>query len=88
MGLPVVSTVFNGACEIMTDGTHGYVLRDPFDVEALAAAMRKLMDPARREQMSRACLELRPRLAYAHHLEQLLAVYRGLRRERPGAAVR
>jgi hypothetical protein len=38
------------------------------------------MDPARRDQMSRACLELRPRLAYAHHLEQLLAVYAGLRR--------
>jgi UDP-glucose:(heptosyl)LPS alpha-1,3-glucosyltransferase len=88
MGLPVVSTVFNGACEIMTDGKHGFVLNDSSDVEALAAALRKLMDRARREQMSRACLELRPRLAYAHHLERLLAVYSGLRREQPGATGR
>jgi UDP-glucose:(heptosyl)LPS alpha-1,3-glucosyltransferase len=80
MGLPVVSTVFNGACEIMTDGKHGFVLSDPSDVEALAAAMRQLLDPRRREEMSRACLELRPRLAYAHHLEQLLAVYSEPRR--------
>jgi UDP-glucose:(heptosyl)LPS alpha-1,3-glucosyltransferase len=88
MGLPVISTVFNGACEIMTDGNHGYVLSDPSNVEALATAMRKLMDPARREQMSRACLELRPRLAYAHHLEQLLAVYSSLGRAEPSASRR
>jgi UDP-glucose:(heptosyl)LPS alpha-1,3-glucosyltransferase len=88
MGLPVVSTVFNGACEIMTDGKHGFVLSDPSDAEALAAAMRQLLDPQRRGQMSRACLELRPRLAYAHHLEQLLAVYSGLRGGEPGATGR
>jgi UDP-glucose:(heptosyl)LPS alpha-1,3-glucosyltransferase len=88
MGLPVVSTVFNGACEIMADGKHGFVLGDPSDVEAVAAAMRKLMDPALRQQMSRACTELRPRLAYAHHLERLLAVYSGLRRGEPDAAAK
>ena len=27
MGVPVISTVFNGACEIMSDGKHGFVLR-------------------------------------------------------------
>jgi len=79
--------VFNGACEIMTDGIHGYVLANPADVEALAGAMRKLLDPDRRGQMSRACLALRPRLAYAHHLEQLLAVYAQVRRE-PAVASR
>jgi UDP-glucose:(heptosyl)LPS alpha-1,3-glucosyltransferase len=81
MGLPVISTVFNGACEIMTDGRHGFVLSDPSDVEALAGAMRQLADARRRQQMSRACIELRPRLDYAHHLEQLLALYAGLRQE-------
>jgi UDP-glucose:(heptosyl)LPS alpha-1,3-glucosyltransferase len=79
MGLPVISTVFNGACEIMTDGTHGFVLSDPSDVGALATKMRELMDRGRREQMSRACLKLRPRLAYGHHLEQLLRVYAAVR---------
>ncbi|CAA9380957.1 MAG: hypothetical protein AVDCRST_MAG64-640, partial [uncultured Phycisphaerae bacterium] len=31
MGLPVISTRFNGACEVMADGAHGFVLPDPGD---------------------------------------------------------
>lgn len=79
MGVPVISTKFNGATEIMTDGVHGFVLDDPNDVDALAISMRKMLDPVRRAQMSRACLELRPRLSYEHHLDQLEAIYRRVR---------
>ena len=75
MGLPVISTVFNGATEIMTDGVHGYVLNDPTDVDALADAMRKLLDPDRRRAMRDACLELRPKLSYEHHLDELMNIY-------------
>ena len=75
MGLPVISTVFNGATEIMTDGVHGYVLKDPSDVGALADAMRKLLDPKRRRGMSGACLALRPKLSYEHHLDELMRIY-------------
>jgi len=75
MGLPVISTRFNGACEIMTDGMHGFVLPDPTDVSALTQAMRKLFDPEARAQMSSACLELRPRLAYPQHVDRLLQIY-------------
>jgi UDP-glucose:(heptosyl)LPS alpha-1,3-glucosyltransferase len=75
MGLPVISTRFNGACEVMTDGVHGFVLDNPVDVDALAAAMRKMLDPDLRARMSRACLELRPTLSYDHHLRSLLEVY-------------
>lgn len=82
MGLPVVSTVFNGACEIMTDGLHGFVLRDPSDIPALAGAMRQLLDRGRRQAMSAACLTLRPRLSYEHHLDELLRIYAGVRTRR------
>ena len=82
MGLPVVSTVYNGATEIMTDGVHGYVLPDPSDVDALAGAMRKMLDPDRRAQMSRACLELRPQLSYDTHLDRLLGIYETARSTR------
>ncbi|MEO6436555.1 MAG: glycosyltransferase family 4 protein, partial [Tepidisphaeraceae bacterium] len=78
MGLPVISTKFNGATEIMTDGVHGYVLDDPSAVPALADAMQKLMDPQRRAEMSKACLELRPRLSYEHHLDRLEEIYRSV----------
>ncbi len=79
MGLPVISTVFNGACEIMEDGRHGYVLPDPGDLPALARAMGRLLDPTLRRSMRQACLNLRPRLAYGHHLDQLQRTYQSIR---------
>ena len=75
MGVPVISTRFNGACEIMTNGVHGFVLDDPADVNALADAMRTLSDPEARRRMSEACRALRPKLAYQHHLRTLLGIY-------------
>jgi UDP-glucose:(heptosyl)LPS alpha-1,3-glucosyltransferase len=75
MGVPVISTKFNGACEIMTDGIHGYVLDDPMDVNALAAAMQKMMDTNRVAAMSRACIELRPELSYQRHVQRLNEIY-------------
>jgi UDP-glucose:(heptosyl)LPS alpha-1,3-glucosyltransferase len=81
-GLPVVSTRFNGACEIMTDGVHGFVLDDPTDMELLSQAMGRMLDPQLRRRMSKACLELRPRLAYENHLGTLLEIYRQITNER------
>jgi UDP-glucose:(heptosyl)LPS alpha-1,3-glucosyltransferase len=75
MGLPVVSTVFNGATEVMTDGVHGFILKDPADVDAIARAMTTICDDARRREMAAACLNLRPALAYEHHVDQLTSIY-------------
>ena len=82
MGLPVISTKFNGATEVMTDGVHGFILDDPTDVPALADRMRRLLDPELRARMSRACIDLRPKLAYEHHLSTLLAIYSRIIAER------
>ena len=76
MGLPVISTVFNGACEIMVEGRHGFVLADPGDVSALTAAMSRLLDPATRKMMSLACLGLRQSLSFEAHLDRLEEIYR------------
>ena len=75
MGLPVISTVFNGACELMQDAKHGFVLREQEDVESLALAMRALLDDTRRREMRHACVALRPTLAFEHHLDRLIEVY-------------
>ncbi len=80
MGVPVITTSKNGAAEIMTPGTHGEVLADPADVDSLAAAMKRLCQDITRQQMSAACLQLRPRLSYERHVEDLLQIYR---RSRP-----
>lgn len=87
MGVPVISTVQNGACEIMTDGREGFILPDPSDVSALAAALRAMLDPAARRRMRDACLALRPRLSQEEHLRRLLEAYEHVRKkEGPPAA--
>lgn len=75
MGLPVISTAMNGACEIMTSGKQGFVLPDPSDVHALSDVLVKMLGPGTRAAMSSSALALRPRLAYQHHLDELLQIY-------------
>ncbi len=75
MGLPVISTAFNGACEIMTGALEGFVLPDPKNVPALADAMSQMLDPNRRAKMKTAALALRPRLSYESHLHRLEEIY-------------
>jgi UDP-glucose:(heptosyl)LPS alpha-1,3-glucosyltransferase len=75
MGLPVISTKQNGACEIMTPGEQGFVLDSADEGEALVAAMTLLCDDRTRGVMREKCLALRPRLAYGTHLRRLLEVY-------------
>jgi UDP-glucose:(heptosyl)LPS alpha-1,3-glucosyltransferase len=89
MGMPVISTVFNGACEIMIDGRHGFILPDPADVTALTDAMSRLLDPAERQRMRQACLALRPSLSFEAHLDRLEEIYhsRGRAAENPRKAI-
>jgi UDP-glucose:(heptosyl)LPS alpha-1,3-glucosyltransferase len=75
MGLPAISTVFNGACEIMTDGRHGYVLKDPADAGGLTVAMTKLINPQTRQMMRDGCLALRPSLSFDAHMDRLEEIY-------------
>lgn len=75
MGVPVITTQRNGAAEVMTHGREGWVLSHPEDLPDLAHAMNELCDDRRRQQMSAACLKLRPKLSYGAHLDQLLRIY-------------
>jgi UDP-glucose:(heptosyl)LPS alpha-1,3-glucosyltransferase len=84
-GLPVISTVMNGACEIMTDGEHGFVLDDADNVAQLAGAMTKLMSDAERAAMRQACLALRDKLSYQTHIQSLIEIYGSILRARSGA---
>jgi UDP-glucose:(heptosyl)LPS alpha-1,3-glucosyltransferase len=82
MGVPVISTIYNGACEIMTDGLDGFILNDPRDVDALRDRYRRMLDADTRRRMSQACLALRPRLSQDQHVDRLLDIYRMIFAER------
>ena len=53
-GLPVITTRYNGASELMQNGRDGFVLHDPQDFTTLAAHMEELLDPMLRERMGAA----------------------------------
>ena len=57
-GLPVITSRFNGAAELMTSGVHGWIIDDPRDARELARRMGSLLDPGPREAMSAAAREL------------------------------
>jgi UDP-glucose:(heptosyl)LPS alpha-1,3-glucosyltransferase len=79
-GLPVITTKQNGAADVITHGTHGYVLdrTAPFFINELTHAMDRLSDPHTRTPMIDACLSLRDSLSYRHHFERLLSIYRSV----------
>ena len=84
MGVPVISTKQNGACEAMTQGVHGFVLENPADIAALAGAMRVMLDDKVRSWMRESCLGLRESLSQAQHVARLEAIYDRLRRQGRG----
>jgi len=74
-GLPVVTSRFNGAGELMTEGVEGYLLADPADAEELAERLRTLFSAERRPTMATAARRLAERHSLDHNCDEILAVY-------------
>ena len=53
-GLPVITTRYNGASELLHPPREGYVIDDPHDHERLAWCLTQLLDPARRSACAQA----------------------------------
>jgi len=74
-GLPCVTTKFNGAAEVMTDGQEGFVVDSPDNLEAWADRIRQLSFPELRRKMSEKAALLRERLSMRRHVEELESVF-------------
>jgi UDP-glucose:(heptosyl)LPS alpha-1,3-glucosyltransferase len=74
-GLPVITTRYNGASEMMRDGDDGFVLDDPADDAALAARMMELLDPAVRAKAGAAGRALAEEHTFARQTEEFLKLY-------------
>ena len=77
LGLPVIATPVGGVPEIVTHQVDG-LLVPPGDVDALAAAIARLMsEPALRERLGRAARETAAqRFSLDSAVERLLGIYR------------
>ena len=79
--LPSITTVYNGAAEVLAAGG-GIVVSSPLDTSAVAAAMDELTDPAARRARSERCLEAGQHLTIQRHVDELIAVYEEARQRR------
>jgi UDP-glucose:(heptosyl)LPS alpha-1,3-glucosyltransferase len=71
-GLPVITSRYNGASELLNPPHDGLVIRDPHDGEELAGALGYFLDPGRRQACARAALRGARKWTFADHYRQLL----------------
>ena len=76
LGLPCITTAYDGSSECITDGDHGFVIDSPESVDALANALDKLRDASTRQHISEQTIALRPFLSMRRHAAEILALYR------------
>jgi UDP-glucose:(heptosyl)LPS alpha-1,3-glucosyltransferase len=74
-GLPVISTRFNGACELFREPDEGYVIGDPHDGDRLAWCVGQLLDPARRAAAGQAARRQAARWTFDDHYRLMVDVF-------------
>jgi UDP-glucose:(heptosyl)LPS alpha-1,3-glucosyltransferase len=74
-GLPVVTTRCNGAAELFHHGDDIVLISDPADDEALAAAVRGLLDPAARRGIGDAARRTARTQTFDRNVDNILALY-------------
>jgi UDP-glucose:(heptosyl)LPS alpha-1,3-glucosyltransferase len=84
-GLPVITTRFNGASELLTPPRDGYVIDDPHDADCLAWCMTQLQDPQRRTVCSHAARRAAGHWTFERHYREILEVFEEAARRRQAA---
>lgn len=74
-GLPVVTTRWNGASELLTDGVDALLLDSPEDVPAMAETIEKLFDPRLRARLAAAARSRALEITEDQHYRRVLAVF-------------
>jgi UDP-glucose:(heptosyl)LPS alpha-1,3-glucosyltransferase len=74
-GLPVVTSRYNGAGELLNPPSDGYVIDNPHDDRQLAGYLTELLDPARRFACAHAARRRAGAWTFDQHFRQLLQVF-------------
>lgn len=74
-GLPVVTTLSNGASELLEEGVSGYVVPEPWDTALLRERILALGEKELRERMGEAARKAVEHLSMDWHLDQVEALY-------------
>lgn len=84
-GLPVITSKYNGASELLTPPTDGIVIDDPHDAPALASAMHRFTDRTYRAAASSAARQIGTKWTFEHHYQALLDVFGEVRKTKMAA---
>ncbi len=74
-GLPVITSRFNGAGELISPGVEGEILFDPADDQTLAERVDQMLDNNRRLMMARAARRLAEQHSLDRNVREMLALY-------------
>ncbi|MFP4140081.1 MAG: glycosyltransferase family 4 protein [Phycisphaerae bacterium] len=74
-GLPAVTTIFNGAADVLVKHGCGEVAHSPRHVEGVHASLDRLTDGRNRRRLADACANAQAELSIARHVDELETVY-------------
>jgi len=83
-GLPVITTKYNGAGGIISEGKEGFVLDDPRDVELMAEKIMLLREPNRLRESSLAARGLAQEYSREQSYQRMLIILEELKQENGG----
>jgi UDP-glucose:(heptosyl)LPS alpha-1,3-glucosyltransferase len=84
-GLPVITSRYNGASELLSPPADGLVVQDPHDARELGAAITEMLDPAKLPARKSAALAAGERWTFDDHYRQLLKLLEEAGRRRAPA---
>jgi UDP-glucose:(heptosyl)LPS alpha-1,3-glucosyltransferase len=73
--LPVITSRYNGASELMHPLQEGFVIDDPHDHAHLAWCLAQMLDPARRRACAQAARRTVSQWTFEHHYRQLVETF-------------
>ena len=75
LGVPAITTAFDGSAECITQGENGFVLESPEAVEKLAAYLGALTQRSVQLRMSEKAMALREKLSMRRHAQEIFNLY-------------
>lgn len=86
MDKPVITTSYNGATDLFTNGRHGIVINEPTHIEALAQAILHFCDTANIQKAAAAITadNLREKVSMERHAKELITLYKRIIAKKAG----
>ena len=82
LGVPCITTAYDGSSECIQNGEQGFVLDSPEAVDGMARALNQLREKPVRQSMSQKALALRPYLSMRRHAKEVVGLYEEIFRSR------